>query len=226
MAFTRVQGGANATGGASQSTIAVTLGATIGVGNHICGYFEGATGAGISISSITDDKSNNYTIVDTLLDTSTNVLSASSFYLLNITNSPITITITISSATTFLNIIVDEFSGAVGGLDVHAINLQASVATTSNAVTSGSVTAPNGGSLVFGATANQGNSNATTGTGFTTGQVSEPAGDDFAYTEHILSRAAGSVAATFTSSATDNYLTAIMVFRPLDPIPLLGQIWM
>jgi hypothetical protein len=225
MAFAHVQGNSNATGGATQTTIAVTLGAAVGVGNHICGYFEGALGGSISISSITDDKSNNYTIVDTLLDTTTNVLSASSFYLLNITNAPITITVTLSSAAAFLNVLVDEFSGAVAGLDVHAINLQANPATTANTVTSGSVTASSSGSLVFGATANQGTS-ATTGTGFTAGQVGEPAGDDFAYTEYILSRAAGAVAATFTATTSDDFLTAIMVFGPPAPVLLYGQIWM
>jgi hypothetical protein len=226
MAFTRVQGGANFTGGSGVSTIAVTLGSTVGVGNNICGYFEGALGTGISILSITDDKSNNYTIADQQLD-SNNVLRAASFYLANITNSPITITITLSATATFLNIVVDEFAGPVTVPPVHAINSQLNVATTSNAITSGSVTAPSAGSLVFSATGNQGNSNATTGAGFTSGQVSEPAGDDFAYTEYILSRAAGAVAGTFTANATgDNYQTIVMVFAPPTPVLLYGQIWM
>src|SRR3982750_960882 len=185
MAFTHVQGAASSTLDTGVSTIAVTLGATVGVGNNIFGYFEGALGTGISILSITDDKSNNYTIADQQLD-GNSVLKAASFYLANITNSPITITVTLSSGSNFFNLVVDEFAGPVTVPPVHAINSQLNVATTSNAVTSGSVTAPTAGSLVFGATGNQAASSAAAGTGFTAGQTSEPAGADFAYSEYIL----------------------------------------
>jgi hypothetical protein len=226
MAFTHVQGGASFTLDTGVSTIAVTLGATVGVGNLICGYFEGSLGNTISISSITDDKSNNYTIVDTQLD-GNGILKAASFYLANITNSPITITVTLSSGSNFFNLIVDEFAGATSGLDVHSINSQLNPATTANAVTSGSVTASTAGSLVFAAEGNQAASTASVGTGFTLGQTSQPAGGDFATSEYILSRAAGAVAGTFTASAAaDNYQTIVMVFSPPAPILLYGQTWM
>jgi hypothetical protein len=226
MAFAHIQGGRNATNGSTQATLSVTLGATVGVGNHICGHFAGVLGVSGSILSIADDKGNNYTIVDTQLAPSDNLLSASSFYLLNIINSPITITVTLASATSYLNLLIDEFSGPIAGLDAHSINSQASVATTSNAVTSGSVTAATAGSLVFGGTENQGGVGATTGTGFTAGQSDATAGDDFAYTEYILSRGAGAVAATFTAGGVENYQTTIMVFSPPAPVLLYGQIWM
>jgi hypothetical protein len=58
----------------------------------------------------------------------------------NITNSPQTITMTIATAQTYVSMIADEFSG-VGTLDIAgAVNVQEDPATTSNAVTSGSVT--------------------------------------------------------------------------------------
>lgn len=226
MAFTHIRGGANSTGGTIQTTLAVTLSGTVGVGNHVCGFFEGVTSGGGTLVSILDDKSNSYTVSDTQVD-GNGVSTIYSFYLLNIANAPITITVTIAAASSFLNLVVDEFSGPIdsGGV-LHSVNSQLAVGTGTDAVTSGSVTVATAASLAFGMTCSGGAGHVSPGTGFTAGQVNETAGNAWNYSEYILNRGTGAVAGTFTGPSSQDYQTALLVFGPPSPVLLLGQIWM
>ena len=89
-----------------------------------------------------------------MLDT-TDSYNVSTFYLLNITNGPITFTVTVSPATSFIALAVDEYSGvaAAAALDGHAINFQPNVISLSaDSVTSGNITTAAPGDLIWGAT--------------------------------------------------------------------------
>ncbi len=162
-----VQGGSNATA-SGVSTLAVTLSATVGVGHVIVG----TVGCPSVVScSVADDKSNNYPLLDTVLDT-TDSYNVSTFYLLNITNGPITFTVTVSPATSFIALAVDEYSGvaAAAALDGHAINFQPNVISLSAELCN--LRQYNyRGSRRFNLGRNHGqrpgNSNASAGTGFT-----------------------------------------------------------
>lgn len=210
MAFVRVQtanfgnlGGAN--------TIPATFAGTVGVGNTVLGTAS-CDSAG-NFSSVTDDKGNTYTIVSNVND-ATQGQRYCSFALGNITNAPITITVNLSGAVNFRDIVIDEFSGAeaaTNNRDGGTGQNQAAPGTGTDAITSGAIVTTQAGDLIWGA----GNHEAdtalpTAGTGFTN------SGSDNVVqgvrTEYLTQGAAGSIAATFTqavASRTTAFVIAI-----------------
>ena len=91
-----VQGttGNNFTG--SGSTVALTFSSAVSSGDTVCGAVDILYSASASITSVTDDKSNAYTVLNTQNGTFVTTLGAS-FCLSSITNGPSTITVTFVS---------------------------------------------------------------------------------------------------------------------------------
>lgn len=165
-----------------------------------------------SVSSVADNTlANTYTPGPTIRDTN-NGYTWSGFYCLNITNGPTRITATVSSSTQFSTIVVDGFSGvlASGAFDGGAANVQLTIPPAANTITSTAITPTANGDLIIGATVSLGGSGSlAAGTGFTAGVNSSP---DF-FSEYLVQTTAGSVAATFTNSTTEGFITGVMAFK-------------
>jgi hypothetical protein len=219
MAIVHVQGGSAGIVTAAGLTQAVTLGATVGVGNLVCGVLSYYTPSG-PLSSVIDDKGNNYTIVDNIAGTGMSSFTLSTFYLANITNAPQTITATFTNTLFYVMILADEYSGvAAVPLDGHAINQQPSFGNaTADAVTSGSITPTVSGDLIYGGVTDGGVSTIVAGTGFTLRQTSTVTSSDFAYSEDLIQGASAAVAATFTLNAGDDFAAGVMAFKAAPPI--------
>jgi hypothetical protein len=119
-------------------------GAPVGSGNCVIGSLSWMPSGAMDISaltSITDDKGNSYTIVDSLVD-STNHYALVTFIKWNITNAPSTITATFNNFYQRQDLAWAEYTGVAAGdpRDGHSINLIPSVAATADAATSGNFT--------------------------------------------------------------------------------------
>lgn len=218
MAFARVQGNIF-TSAAAGSTVPVTLGATVTSGNFICGIVTWDNIGGTpTLTSVTDDKSNTYNISSTLSD-APNGQGSAIFWLGNITNGPITITANLSgSAGGSRCIIATEFSGGFAAADPKDLapvgQFQTTPGTTTDAVTSGSMTTLTSGDMIYGASCNtSGATNATAGSSFTllTDQTSAVV---FMNAETLTQAAAGAVAATFTQGTNNNRATFALAIKP------------
>jgi len=149
-----------------------TFGAAVGSPNVVLGeilWNDNGTGATV-ISSVVDDKGNTYNLGTKIHDGASN-LAAQPFWRGNITNGPVTFTVTFStSAVTAILIRVDEYSGAVALNDPSDGNtgqLQSPPPAGTDAQTSGSITTTGINDLIWSGTANFNGVSVTTGTGFT-----------------------------------------------------------
>lgn len=212
MAYTRVQNAVAAFGGTSTSSGAATFTNPVGSGNWVFVGVGFLSVAGDTITSIVDDQSNNYTLVDGIRDSS---LGYSYFTAVgrNLTNGPTSVTVTLNNARTFLTIIIKEESGfsPLAFVDAHAAQVQVGPGTGTDVVTSGTATTSAAGDYIDSSTVNLGgNAVATAGTGYTTQYVVPVAFVD----EDQTQSAAGSIAGTFTNlNATDGatvWLTALI----------------
>lgn len=204
-----IQGNTGQNGATASTTIPVTLTSAVGSGHMLCVTVNWAGLVGESLVSVTDDKSNTYALVDSIVNA--NFCSANA-YILNVTNAPQTITATISNSRAFGSIVVDEWSNvlASSALDGHVSQTQTNAGTGANAITSGSITTTANGDLIYGYTVSVSGLGATAGTGFTQRQGLSST----FYTENLIQATAGSTAATFTaSSATDIFNTFVMAFK-------------
>jgi hypothetical protein len=208
----RVQGATSANINTTSSTsIGATLSNTVGSGNAVMGAVTwGANSA--ALTSVTDDKGNSYTVVNNSYDSS-HVQSFATFYRLNITNAPVTITANFGSSVAWRNIIVDEFSGIAtsSALDGNAMNLQSTTSNVTDMMTSTNITTTANGDLIYGVNGSTGAGTVTSvGTGYTAAAVSA---DTYYRAEYKVQTSAGSIAATFTHTGTNSVLTGIMAFK-------------
>lgn len=201
----------------SSATIAVTLTSTVASGGAVAGCVVAARNdlATPAVSTILDDKSNSYTPVSSIGDGINGAVTIS-FYALNITNAPQTITVTFTAATDFRTIAVTEASGVAtsNALDQSTGQAQDVAGTGTDATTSGAVTTTSAGQFVFGCSVNteEAFGSFTAGTGFTSRENLSGA-YPFAATEDLVQGAAGSIAATFTMSGGRRSTTEIMTFK-------------
>jgi len=192
----------NANGGSSASvTSATATGSAIGSGNTVCGIVFWHNTAG-TLTSVTDNKGNTYTIVDSIQETGGANSFLASFYLVNVTGGPTALTANLGSATTGVQISWDEYSGVSTSavLDGHHGQAQASPGTGTDAISSGSFTTADNGDLIYcGSYSVSGTSSA--GTGFTL-ELNNSAlnGLVFLSTEDEVQSSAGSVSGTFTQN--------------------------
>lgn len=204
MAITHVQSGKNGTSGAAVS-IAATV-AAIGNGNAVAGFVTWATATTTDLTSVTDDKSNIYTIVDRGVATGHSICIAS-FYLQNITNAPTVITANFGSSISRIGIFLDEYSGVatVSPLDGHNLSSATGIGQTADAVTSGTFTTTGNGDLIYGAAIDiTGLNTLNAGTGFTVRINNDSTTGAFISTEDKIQTSAGTIAATFTMLGTNN----------------------
>src|SRR5262249_4018833 len=232
MAITHVQGIIVATTMNASLKASATLSAAVGSGNTLVGSFE-AVPNGVAVTSILDDKNNSYTTKDTI-DDAADSFRMVQFVLGNITNGPITITITFGVGATNGNpvtIILDEYSGVAAltdPTDGHAGVLRSAPGTGTDAITSPNITTTVNGDLIWGSCYDD---NALTpapssGTGFT--QRETNTGTNIACSsEDKIQAAAGSVNTTFTSTnGGDNFIAFVMALQPAASsaaAPVLAQ---
>ncbi len=215
MAIAFVQSGQHQNGGSGLTTCAVTLTNPVGAGNMLCisvGY--AASGSTSLLSSITDDKSNTYTILDFTADTTEQYFWHSN-YILNITNGAQVITAHLPAAPVFASILVDEFSGVLtaAAIDGHLISARQVVSAGANTITSGNITTTTNGDLIYSAAVDiNGNSTAwSAGTGFA---LRQNITGIFA-TESQVQGTAGAIAGKFgfTTGTSQPYVNYVMAFK-------------
>jgi hypothetical protein len=176
-------------------------GAAVGSGNCVVGSLTWMPSGAMDISgltSITDDKANSYTIIDSLVDT-TNHHALVTFIKWNITNAPSTITATFNNFYQRQDLAWAEYTGVAAGdpRDGHSINLIPSVAATTDAATSGNFTTTAVNDRIWAALIDT--------RGYSNGYLAGTGGVKNAYwfwnngaIEDRLSSSLGTIAATFT----------------------------
>lgn len=223
MTISRVQGGSSNSG--AGNSISVTLSA-IGSGNTVvtCCTWDSA---GVTLTSVTDNQSNSYTVSENINDAPDTQAFATAVRG-NITNAPTVISFNFSAAPSSPGMIATEYSGVLAATDPrdgHTGQLQNAVATTTNAATSGNITTSVNGDQIIGfiANTNPGNDTVVAGTGFTV-RDSFTTGGTNVYLEDESQATAGSVAATFTVSAgAGNWITCVMALQPSSGLVLNMQ---
>lgn len=215
--MTFVQGGANDSGPIVPS-LAVTLAATVGIRHTVAVFISYLTTAS-EVATVTDDKSNTYTPVDSIAGAGAATFTFASYYLTNITNAPKTITVSFSINVNFVTLVVIEET-ATGALFGHSINQQPALAPGTDAATSGSVSNAPRNCTVIGGSANGGaDSVPSAGTGFTIRVMSVDLGqNEYSFVEDLTTSSSGNVAATFTPTGTDDWACAVLVFWPPGPL--------
>lgn len=213
--ITATQSAPGVTSGATPvGNVAVTFGAAVRTGGTVITAVSWDSGGGAVVSNMTDDQGNVYAPLDTVVDTGNNQ-STEDFYAFNITNAPMTMTATFSIPAAFVELTADEFANVLttSPLDGHIGNFQATVGTSANAVTSGTISTAANGDLIWGVTVESSGAGGpfTAGTGFTAGDLALQA---FMLTEHKDAPFAGTPAATFTTGATSTTSTAVVALKP------------
>lgn len=208
MPFTHVQGNVSYEGTGNVTTYTLTLGAAVGNGNAVVGAVCWWTGT--PTVTVADNAANTYT-VRTDVSGSTNPAFAM-FYQTNITNAPTTITVTFSSAVSYVDLLADEYSG-ITTFDAATSNTQINPASGADAVTSTTVTTTAAGDLIWGYSANNIGVSSAAGTGFTLRNNNTASGSYFSRSEDHTGGAAGSVAATWSwTGASGRATSGVMAF--------------
>lgn len=128
-----------------------------------------------------------------------------------------TITATFDASLSFsvaVNFYCHEVSGVAtsSAVDVHAMNVQASPGTTTDAVTSGAVTTTANGDYIFGASKDYGVTGSVVNAG--TGYTSRTTGSNGAISESLVQGSAGSIAATFTTDLSfSSHVSGILALK-------------
>jgi hypothetical protein len=202
VALADVQAKGNNPGFGAITTVAVTMTSTMTAGNAVvCGVWWLSTS--VTLTSVADT-ANTYTVINNTVGSS---WSASSVYAKNLSAAS-TITATFSGSVNRAGISCREFSGASTSapLDTSAINSQSFPGTGTDALTSTSFTTTGTGDYIWGATydTNANSPTFTAGTGFSGGSLATGTGAAASgpYSEYKIQSAAGSIAATFTSSVS------------------------
>lgn len=205
-----IQGNTHQNGAGAATTVAVTLGSPVAVGNSIFISVGIGGSDGTETVAIQDDKGNVYVIKDQRRDAA-QTYSWQLAYFSNAINSPQTITATISGSRSFLTIMADEHSN-VGVFDKSALNDQVAPGNGTDVITSGSVTTSANGELIYSSCVCVNSDGIVIGTGFSGNQ--SPAVAFTFISESKLQVSAGAVAATYTATVGgSSFLTGIMTFQ-------------
>jgi hypothetical protein len=215
LAFVHTRHTTKENGATSATTVFVTLASAVASSSLVFVSVGWASTAGDTITQIKDDQNNTYNLVDLIRNT-TNGYSWQTAYLDGVSNAPITITATLSISRTFATIVVGEYTGGLGGvsIDGHAINNQASPATTANAVTSGTFTPVTNNCLIYGTTVDAvSRGAASAGTNFTARLLNQSTSYT---TEDRTLAVAAATSATFTNGTATStaYLTGGIAIKP------------
>jgi len=207
-----VQGNFSSLGGSGQITIAVILASTVTYGNTVTCEVINFNGGVDSPSSVTDDKSNTYTLDDASSNGADNI-TVTTYHLMNITNGPATITATWSANAAFPQILCDEWNGLGSATDGHNLNSQDAGSGTN---TGPSVTTTVSGDLVVSMMA-QGNNPAagTAGSGWTLQTRDANSSDWIPASEDQVQSAAGAVSPTWEGiTAIGTIFISAQAFKP------------
>lgn len=179
----------------SGTSISTSFPVTVTSGNLVVGFFfYTSTSSSNQVTSIADDKTNNYTVVQFVTGNPTQVYNGVTFWLGNITNAPKTITLTLGASTSNGWLTFGEFSPSTGTLAVDGFTGQYS---TTNPPSAGSITTTKNGDLIF--TGIGVNGAIGVGTGFTA-FTSNSGGLN---AEYQTQTSAGSIAGAWTGTPTD-----------------------
>lgn len=238
MTWSSVQTGTAATTSAKPAT--VTLGAAVGNGNCLIVTVIGGTSV-----TVTDNKSNTYTLAQSTNNSSLGV-SCNTYICSNITNGPTTITVN-ESASNSMTVIVDEIHNSAGAissspLDVAGGAAQSNINSGSNVISSGSITTTANGDLIYGVTMSYETVTQvapTAGTGFTQIFSNASIGGGLPVgigSEFKTQSSAGSATATFSLASSNGFYPTTNVisleapsgggggYVPYDPWPQLGPL--
>lgn len=208
MAAAYVKSGANIDFGVT--TVAVTI-TSVTAGSALVAFCSWLS-ATITLSSITDSKSQSWTLLDNPTTNAGNGRAASG-YTLNVGAGNTTVTMTVSAGVT-AEIHVLEFSGVAtsSAEDGHVAQAQSNPGTAANAETSTTITTTVAGDAVAGCTFDLSNTDSASavGTGFTIAATGT-----FGKSEYQIQSAAGSIAATFTEDdASSQNITLVLALKP------------
>jgi hypothetical protein len=217
-----VQSTYNDTGGsAADWSVAATFTNPVTAQNLIAVLVTWGTATN-DLTSVTDSRGNSYAIQSAfVLTDGGNTQTQAVAYAKNIAGGTNTVTANFSTTPGWRVIAIHEISGAdlTAPLDGVTGLFQTSVATTANAVTSGSITTTANGDYIFGATVNTSafpTITAGTSPAYTIRTNNSPNSTVANIgTEDRVQSTAGSIAATFTIDTTgQNMATFIMAFKP------------
>jgi hypothetical protein len=162
-----------------------------------------------------DSQGNAYSTIVTKAD-ATNDSQSGICYATNIKAGANTVTVTYGASETYRSLAIQEYSGIATTSPVDtSISNTATGTTSTNGYTSTTSVTGTSGDLIFGFfTDETGNSaTATAGTGFTV-RTNNTALTSPVTTEDMVQTSAGSIAATQTENAADEYVGMMMAFRP------------
>ncbi len=207
--------------GATSTTIAATWAAATTTGHLVVGWCGWNDTGTANLLSVTDSQGNTYSLIGAKIRDTGNNQSHQLFFSANITGGAGSVTCTLSELQNFRRIGIAEYSGVAttAPLDGNANNFQAGAPTTTNGVTSTSITTTAVGDLIFAATQNDSDSNPggatiSAGTGFTARTITGT-GNGIGRMEDQVQAAAGAIAGTFTISLSKNMLTGVAAFNAL-----------
>lgn len=206
-------------GTTSATTVAATFTSTVGNAGAVCGVVS-YQASGAALSTVTDDKSNSYTVQRTVTNQD---VKMSTFYLANITNAPSTITATFASATQYRSLIIIEASGiaTASALDVETGQASLSPGGGANDISSGSVTTTADGDFICGfvvetSAFNTNEFTAGTSVAYTKREENGGANQIDMAAETFVQSTQGAIAATFagaTAGTTGQYDVAILTLK-------------
>ena len=220
-----VQNVSGGTDGTASTTYSLSFPATIGISNAVCGIVSWDNPSVSSLTSITDDKNNTYTILRRLRAAG-NSQNAASFYLSNITNSSKTITATFSASVGWRGLALRELTGVdvTSPLNGETGQVLLPAGTTTDSVTSGPITTTFAGNYIFGGAVVTSGSRVnpfTLGTGFSLLNQTGSTSTMTMGTEHLIQSSAGPIAATFTQSINDNCIVFVVAFKAASGSPIV-----
>lgn len=202
------QGAASVDHGASAlSSVSASLPANVASGSAIAGAVYCAC---LTTLTVTDDMSNSYTVLGP--ETSLTGVQYWQFYATNLTNSPHTVTATLSAGTgTFWRMEINEVANVISTVDGNALAYTAAASGT-DGLSSGSITTMIDKDFIFGNGTSYDSKNLLAGTNFS--MANNIFGTiDSLWSEYYWQPTAGSVAATFTPSATTRGHAGGIAFR-------------
>jgi hypothetical protein len=216
MTWSITQSNDHENGSTNIATVAVTFAAPVTPGNMVV-VFIGKGNSAQDLSTVTDDKGNNYNLTGFATSGTYAWFGA---WLNNITNSPSTVTGTFATNHAFSSILAIEVAppaSAVVTFDQSANNNQLNPGTGTDAVTTGSVTTTAADLMIAGCVSEVGNG-INAGTGYTPIQLNISS-NSFT-TEYLVQSVAASQAATWTTPvSSDSYMSILMAFTGTVPIP-------
>ena len=190
---------------ASAGTISQSFSAGTTAGDLIVVVVSWDTSAGSGVPTVTDSQGNIYARATYATD-SRQKQALAVFYAGAVKGGAGTVTVNFGASQSYRRLLVQEYGGLAGTVDVTASNIASgSVPTSTSAVTT------TAGDLIFGAFMDDGGSTIiTAGAGFTQRQFTSA---DTA-SEDMIQSAAGSVAATANFAASTDYLAQMVAFKP------------